>query len=182
MPGNNEEKAFLRTNLDNWKKNYYFELSLYGILYAFIPYNLEVENVQYKININGFWITDPYNKECTEDMLNTKLSSLSIPKDVIYHFEIPIIEKTENKIKKVAFQYYNPEAKEVNFVCSVDNWCQYSYPMKKNLDGFWHISKNFSKGVYYYFFFVDGRKVFDFKNENVKWDKKKGKISYFIIE
>lgn len=182
LPCGYGEKVFLRTNLDNWEKNYYFKPSLYDILYVFIPYNLRVNNIKYKINIDGFWETDMYNSECVEDMLNTKLSVLPVPKEAIYHLEMPIIEKIGDKIKSVAFKYYNPDAKEVNFVCSIDNWCQYSHSMKKNKNGYWEISKGFSRGIYVYFFFVDGKKIIDLENRNRLWDEIRGQVSYFVVD
>ena len=174
--------AFLRTNIDNWQKDYYYKLSLYNILYVFVPYTENIKTIKYKININGHWISDPNNPEHLTDDLGTDLSTISIPEQEMYYEQMPIIEKDKNSIKKAVFKYYNPNAKEVNFVCSTDNWSHYSHPMKYNNNGYWEITKYFTYGTYLYYFLVDGKKVIDVENPNKLWEPKRGQVSYFVIE
>lgn len=182
LPENYGSDIYLRTNIDNWEKNYYFKKSLFDIHYTLVPYNLDIDEIKYKINIDGLWETDPYNKEIVNDILGTSISVLKTPKEAIYFYRTPIVEKSKDKIKKVQFKYHNPSARGVNFVCSVDNWCQYSHPMKKNINGYWELTKNFTKGKYLYYFFVDGRKVVDLNNNNRLIDKRSGETSFFVIE
>lgn len=174
--------AFLRTNIDNWKKDYYFKSSLYNVLYAFVPYTANNKSIKYKININGHWTSDPNNPEYALDDLGINLSTIVTPDEKMYYEKMPIIEKTKNNIKKTTFKYYNPNAKEINFVCSIDNWSHYSHPMKSDNNGFWEITKYFTQGTYLYYFLVDGEKIIDVDNPNKLWDEKRGQVSYFIIE
>ncbi len=173
---------FLRTSLDNFSIDHYYKVSQYGIYYTFIKITDDTKSFKYRININGYWINDPYNDNYIEDMYGTYLYVIEIPDEIRYHESMPIIEDTDNKIKKVTFKYYNPSANEVNFVCSVDNWTQYSHPMIKEKFGYWTITKSFSKGMYLYFFYVDGNHFIDLDNSNKTLDEKKGEVSYFIIK
>jgi hypothetical protein len=182
LPETNDTIAFLRTNIDNWQKNYYFKSSLYDVLYAFVPYTTNIKTIKYKININGHWTSDPNNTEYSLDDLGINLSTIMTPDKEMYYEEMPIIENTKDIVKKTTFKYYNPGAKEVNFVCSIDNWNHYSHPMKKNNNGFWEITKYYTSGTYLYYFLVDGEKNIDVENPNKFWNKKNGQVSYFVIE
>lgn len=176
--------AYLRTNLDNWQKDHYFKLSLYNIYYAAVPYTFNIKAVKYKININGYWIQDPSNPEFTLDDYGSDLSTTMISDEnkKEYFENTPIIEKTKDHVKTVTFKYYNPNAKEVNFVCSIDNWSHYTHPMKYYDNGLWITTKYFTQGTYQYYFLVDGKKVVDIENPNKLLDDKKGQVSFFIIE
>ncbi len=182
IEGKPDSIAFLRTNLDNWQKNYYFKSSLYNILYALVPYTSNMKTIKYKINIEGYWVSDPSNPEYTLDDYGTNISTIIIPDEEEYFENTPIIEETKNLIKKVTFKYYDPKAKEVNFVCSIDNWSHYTYPMKYYNNGLWITTKFFTQGTYQYYFLVDGEKVVDIENVNKLWDLKRGQVSFFIIE
>lgn len=182
LPADLGEAIYLRTNLDGWRKNHYFKKSFYGIKYLILPYNYKQKRVLYNINVNGYWETDPGNSNKTEDKYGTEISYVEIPREVIYNYSLPIIEEAEGDNKLVRFQYYNPEAKEVTLVCSVDNMNLYSNIMTLNSDGYWTIDMHFSEGEYYYFFYVDGEKEVDMNNNNKHWHKRFGQLSSFTIE
>lgn len=182
LPETNGTVAFLRTNIDNWQKDYYFKSSLYNVLYAFVPYSTDIKIIKYKININGYWTSDPNNPEYYPDDLGINLSIIETPDEDMYYEEMPIIEETKNIVKKITFRYYNPYAKEVNFVCSIDNWNHYSHTMKSFNNGYWEIIKYYTPGTYLYYFLVDGEKKIDVDNPNKYMDEKRGQVSYFVIE
>ena len=172
--------SYLRTNIDGWKQNYYFKQSLYGIFYIILPYNLKMSQIQYKLNIDGYWEIDPNNPDYTEDKYGTLISIINLPKECIYNQEMPIIDKIDNKKYKISFKYNNPSAKEVNFVTSIDRWCLYSHPMTLNEDGYWEISLSFKKGKYYYYFLVNGKKIPDIENPEKTYLPDLGEVS--IVE
>lgn len=182
LKGDEGATAFLRTNIDNWQKDHYYNLSLYNILYVFVPYPENIKTIKYKINFNGNWISDPNNPDYSTDDLGINLSTVSIPEQEMYYDHMPIVENEKNFIKTIIFRYYNPDAKEVNFVCSIDDWSHYSFPMKYDNNGYWEITKYFTHGTYLYYFLVDGKKVVDIENPNKLWDEGKGQVSYFIIK
>jgi hypothetical protein len=176
------KRAFVRTNLDGWKENFNFQKSLYGIYFLMLPYDLSKKEILYKINMGGYWERDPNNPEFVLDKYGTEISLVRIPREIIYHQAMPLISETDKKIKSVDFKYYNPRAKEVNFVSSLDKWCQFSNEMTLNEDGYWEITLPFKKGEYSYYFFVDGKKVTDIANEKKMWDESVGVVSFFRIE
>lgn len=105
-----------------------------------------------------------------------------MPDESRFYHEMPFIEKNNDKVKKVYFRYYDPQAKEVDLVCSVDNWSRFSHQMHLNNYGFWEITMSFTKGIYYYYYCIDSRKIIDLENQYRVNDKIKGQLSYFIVE
>jgi hypothetical protein len=175
-------KVFLRTNIDGWKKDYYFKESLYGILYTIIPYNEKYNKILYKLNFNGYWEKDPNNNNFIEDNYGTEVSYVNMPEDYIYSQKSPKIEQSDGKLKKVIFYYFNPDASDVNFVSFLDKWNQFSHQMYKNQDGYWEFTMDCKKGYYYYYFLADDKKVIDIENPNKVYDDIAGEVSVFIIE
>jgi hypothetical protein len=182
LPSSIGNKAFIRTSLDNWANDYHYKINLYNVLYVFIKVDSSVKSFKYRININGYWEDDIYNNNTEDDMFGTKLFIINMPDENKYYDKLPYIENTDSRIKTVTFKYYNPNAYEVNFVCSIDNWSEYSYPMTKDQYGWWTYKKSFTRGKYFYYFLVDGKKNTDINNPNKVWDKKNKFLSFFVIE
>jgi hypothetical protein len=176
------KQIFLRTNIDGWKNDYFFNESLFGIKYCVIPYDKKNKKILYKLNIDGFWDKDPNNADYVEDKYGTDISVVNTPREFLYDEKSPMIENTESKIKQVVFFYKNPNAKEVNFVCSIDNWNQFTHQMKLNSDGVWEFSMTFKKGFYSYYFLSDEKKVIDHDNDIKVMDDSVGEVSGFVIE
>jgi hypothetical protein len=179
---NRGNTVFLRTNIDGWKDDHYFKKSLYGIRYFIIPYDKKTDRVLYKLNIDGFWDKDPNNNNVMEDKYGTEISYVNVPNEYRYVQKSPEIEQTDSRIKKVTFYYFNPKAAEVNFVCSLDNWNQFTHQMKLNSEGYWEFSMSFKKGLYSYYFLVDEKKVVDKDNDFKIVDESIGDVSGFVIE
>jgi len=176
----NENSAiYVRTNLDNWKSDHYFKKNLYNVFYLILPYREKTKEIQYKVNINGYWQTDPNNKKYTNDFLGEKISIIDIPEEDFCYNTMPVIKDIDKNLAKMYFRYYNPEAEEVNFICSIDNWCLFSHPMKKNNNGYWEITKDFSRGIFLYAFLVDGKVISDIENPNKMKNNRGEKISFF---
>lgn len=160
---------YIRTNLDGWQKNWYFKKNFFGVWCLFLPYDRSMDQFLYKLNVNGFWEVDPANPLCIEDKYGVPISVMKLPKEVYYTQNNPVIEDIDNKVKKIKFKYFNPDAKEVNIVLSIDNWNHYTNSMVLNDDGYWEFEMYFKTGRCFYFFLVDGKKVVDKENPNKKW-------------
>lgn len=182
LPPSIGKNVFLRTNLDNWGKNYFFSKSLFDIYFAIIPYNLDKKNIEYKLNVDGLWQDDPTNSSWVKNNYGEQISQLILPKNIKKDLPRPSIESTENKIKNVTFYYENDSAQSVSFVCSFDNWSLYSHQMVKSKNGYWQLTLPFTRGFYSYFFFVDGEKVIDIDNPHQNYDALNGDVSSFSVE
>lgn len=179
LPPDTGRSAYLRTNIDNWEHDYRYVESLYGVLYCFVPYNYAIEKIVYKINIDGFWITDIYTNDIIRDDFGTELSVISMPEDAVYYKEFPVVEEVRNDLYRVQFMLKDDSYNEVNLVSSIDNWSPYSHVMRLNEDGYWIFETYVSSGEYSYYFLIDGDKKVDFQNDKYKTHKTIGTVSYF---
>ncbi|MEW6375498.1 MAG: isoamylase early set domain-containing protein [Thermodesulfobacteriota bacterium] len=62
----------------------------------------------------------------------------------------------KEKDKKVNFELFATQAKNVSISGDFNNWNTISHPMKKDKKGVWKISLHLPPGTYQYRFFVDG--------------------------
>ncbi len=182
IPGGKDKAAFIRTSMDNWTNDYYFKTNLYGVMYVYIKFNENTKEFKYRLNVNNYWVDDANNPDYTEDQFGTKLYTIAVPLENRYYNKLPDIEKSDSNIKTVLFRYYNPDASEVNFVFSTDDWSEFTYSMTKDQYGWWSIKKNFTRGKYLYYFLADGKKEVDINNPDKDWDRKKGDVSFLVIE
>jgi len=67
-------------------------------------------------------------------------------------------------LKKVHFELFAPEAKNVTLAGDFNDWDPYSHPMKKNSEGIWEINIHLTQGIYEYQFLVDRKWKNDSKN------------------
>lgn len=58
-------------------------------------------------------------------------------------------------LRKIHFELFAPEAKNVFLAGDFNDWDIHSHPMKKNSEGIWEINIDLIPGVYEYRFLVD---------------------------
>lgn len=58
--------------------------------------------------------------------------------------------------KKIKFEFYAPEAKEVSLAGDFNQWNPKANPMKKDKKGIWKTTISLEPGIYEYRFFADG--------------------------
>ena len=58
--------------------------------------------------------------------------------------------------KKIEFEFFAPEAKQVQLAGDFNSWDPQKTPLKKDRDGKWRASLSLPSGRYEYRFFVDG--------------------------
>ena len=58
--------------------------------------------------------------------------------------------------RKVAFEYFAPDAQKVQVAGTFNNWNPEKFPLKKGKDGKWKGSVSLNQGRYEYRYFVDG--------------------------
>ncbi|MCG8569431.1 MAG: hypothetical protein MJB14_04770 [Spirochaetes bacterium] len=171
----------LRSNLDGWMNDYFFKKSFYDIYYLVLPYSQDKKRVAYLINVDGYWEADPSNPNYYLDKFGKKISYVDIKENIENIQIFPIIREQTPEIKKVTFKYYAPTADNVTLVCSVDNMSVFSHQLIKKRDNYWTIDLFFSPGEYYYYFYVDGEKMLDFRNDCKNYHPQYGQVSCFTL-
>lgn len=84
-------------------------------------------------------------------------------------------------LKPINFICIAPEAKEVLLVGDFNDWHPTSQPMKRNVDGSWHLSVQLSHGCHHYQFVVDGHRKNDPRAQGLARNEAGEKVSMLMI-
>ncbi|HBD96515.1 MAG: hypothetical protein A2015_01075 [Spirochaetes bacterium GWF1_31_7] len=175
-------QIFIRSDLDGWKKNYYFKRSFFGIFYCMLDYDSEKKVIAYKVNINGFWDINPMGGPVSIDAHGNPFSLLYYPDEIKYNLDSPIIKEVDGPGKLVIFRFNAPNAKQVSLVFSGSKYSRFTNQMIKKEKGYWEIELLVEKGAYFYYFQVDDIKYIDKENSNLIDDSILGPLSTVVVK
>ena len=148
VPGRPDaEQVFVAGNFNEWKEG---ELLMTRTDSGWtLPYVLAPGNYEYKINVDGRWMTDPGNpiKNGREDFLNSVLV-----RDANETFELSGYKDAETVLVSGDF----------------NNWSETGYTMRRTREG-WRIDLHLPKGKTRYKFKVDGQWLLD--PDNPLWEQ-----------
>ncbi len=84
-------------------------------------------------------------------------------------------------LKPVNFICIAPEAKEVQLVGDFNDWHPTSHPMKRNVDGSWHLAVPLNHGGHHYQFLVDGHRKNDPRAAGLARNEVGEKVSMLMV-
>ena len=154
-----------------------FSRNRFGIFVLAIPAPQELNEIKYRLIIDGLWISDPLNEITAKDRSGIKLSVLSIPEIKTVQMKNPQIEKNN-----VDFTYKGNSGKSVYLAGNFNNWNPYIYQMKENGPGNYALSLELPPGDYYYCFFENGERKLDSLNSDIVISKDMLEANYFILK
>ncbi len=131
-----------------------------SVLFYIVRYPKQLEQISYRLVIDGLWTTDPLNANTVYDSkTNTVLSTVSIEK-----LPDPITERLENGY--VRFVYYGKTGQNIRLGGTFNNWDSYMYMLKEVKPGLYQIDLPLPPGTYYYNFYNGINAIVDKKNSN----------------
>ena len=74
-----------------------------------------------------------------------------------------------------------PEAQQVNLIGDFNDWDTRAYPMKRQVDGAWHIQIPLNHGHHHYQFLVDGKPTLDPRAMGIARNEKNEKVSLMSV-
>jgi len=167
------KKVEFASNTTKWRK-IKMTKNPYGIWFLIIPltYNI-TKKIEYKFVVDDIWVNDPKNPNYEDDLVGGQISIVNI------HQKPPL--KISVMIEKniVTFYFKDRNAKSVSVIGNFNNWDPTIDRMKKVGD-IWVLKKKLLPGKYYYAFFVDGKWIYDSKNEN--WVYNPAMVKYSVLE
>ena len=175
LPPETGYQIFIRSDIDNWKNNYYFKKSFSGIYYCEIPYNYECKSIKYRLNINGFWETNQWAVKYIR-MILAMIFSVAIPRGDLFarYYQFLLQLQIWGYLK---FRVFNPDAQQINLVISADKFNRFKNVLHKLDNGYWEINLLLKEGLYTYYYMVDGKKVIDEFNPRLITDAALGSLS-----
>lgn len=128
-----------------------------SVLFYITTYPKDMDEVSYKLIIDGLWTTDPLNSKRTFDkQTNSMLSIVNVERPE------PITEKAADG--NVRFVYYGESGQSIRLGGTFNNWDSYMYEMTEVSPGIYQIELPLPPGVYYYNFYNGINAMIDLKN------------------
>jgi hypothetical protein len=137
-----------------------FYVNTNGVYILTYPLEEGTSNLEYRLVVDGLWMTDPQNNNINTDSSGIRLSSFKIPQK-----EGPP-ESPRMTESLITFQYFGALGQKVYLYGDFNNWDPYMYRMTEE-PGTGSYSRNLrlSPGTYRYRFIVDGTSLPDPLND-----------------
>lgn len=150
------------------------EFNTFILIYP-IETNSTIEELRYRIVVDGLWMADPLNPHTINDKNDIKISTIDVPDRLSRITSTPIVGPDG----RVKFIYKGPAKRNVYLVGDFNNWDPFMYKMKESRTGFYELSLHLLPGEHFYYFLSNGLKILDPLNSDQGLDYEGDQASYF---
>lgn len=168
--------AFLH---EQFRKVHLFQRNDKGVFFFAYPIPEGMTHLDYRLIIDGLWITDPLNPFTYQDSQGISISRFEFPKEqVSLRLRSPIIREEEQRI---IFYFQAEPGKDIYLAGSFARWDPYLYRMEEIRPGLYTLSLRLLPGTYYYAFYKDGKRMLDPLNKEWRRSKDGQEASVLIV-
>lgn len=145
-----------------------------SVLFYVASYPKELEQISYRLVIDGLWTTDPMNPHTVYDQ-KTKavLSTIKIES-----VPDPVTEKLPSGV--IRFVYYGQTGQQIRLGGSFNNWDSFMYTLREVSYGMYQIDLALPAGTHYYNFYNGMNAIVDTKNPDRVFTVD-GKVASMIV-
>ena len=161
---------------EDFKTIHPFYVNTNGVYILTYPLEEGMSDIEYRMVVDGLWMTDPENSRITTDQSGITLSSFTIPEKE----GPPESPRTDNLM--ITFQYFGARGQKVYVYGDFNNWDPYMYRMAEEPgSGSYSCRLRLSPGTYRYKYIVDGTALPDPLNEEKTLDSFGETASVFTV-
>jgi len=182
------KKVYLVSSIDRYRRHKMVRNSK-GVWYLLLEipsYNFigqSPSQIKYKFLVDGLFRHDKTHKMFVDDNSNGLISIYFLDKKYIQPKKGVIKLGSNLKYgKKVLFRIYAPSASHISLIGNFNNWNPNIDVLKKNEDGYFELEKKVAPGKHIYQYRVDGENRYDKNNNQLKFHKIFGSVSYFLVK
>jgi hypothetical protein len=148
-----------------------------GLLFYVYQAPEDLEEIEYRLVIDGLWTTDPANPLNRRDRASGILKSLVLmPRDR----REPVFR--ENPKGVLNFSFKGPPGETVTVAGSFNHWDPFMYELREYPEGLYTLSLPLPPGTYQYLFFHRGERYLDPYNFRRAYTKEGSAASEVVIE
>jgi hypothetical protein len=126
-----------------------------GIQFYVYQFPDNLKELEYRLVINGLWITDPSNPQTRRDAVSgLTMSVLTLPVR-------PVNYSPVNTPAGLKFSFKGPPGETVTVAGNFNSWDPFMYELKESPAGIYSIAIPLPPGVYQYIFFHRGQRYTD---------------------
>jgi len=164
---------------ENFSKIHSFIRNIHGIFVFVYPLPEDVEQVLYRIVVDGLWMADPSNPRIEKDPSGIFLSSVKLPPKEINRWKLtaPVISED-----RAEFYYFGSPGQDIYISGTFNNWDPFMHKLKELTPGSYSISLKVLPGTHFYYFVANGIFMLDTLNPNKGSDSEGFEVSMFEIE
>jgi hypothetical protein len=161
---------------EDFKKIHPFYINQNGIYVLTYPLTEGISELEYRIVVDGLWMTDPENPKKRKGPDGITFSTFSIPERA----GPPVSPNIDDYV--VTFIYRGSPGQRVYVYGDFNNWEPYMYRLKENPENSTYTTTiRLSPGRYRYKYIVDGTALADPLNDLKTIDTSGQSTSYFTI-
>jgi hypothetical protein len=162
---------------ENYSILHKYEKNSKGLFILVLPIPDNVVRLKYRIVVDGLWMEDPFNPEIEEDELGVRHSLFLLPPKLHKYIISPEILGRG----LVKFNLKAQTNTHVFIAGDFNNWDPFIDKLKEESPGIYTVTLKLYPGRHYYYFLVNGRRVIDPHNVDVKTDMDSLQVSSFIV-
>jgi hypothetical protein len=163
---------------ENFAKIHTFQVNENGVYFLVYPLPKDISRIEYRMVVDGLWISDPQNPQTVEiPDLNVKLSVADIPAQPGPPPASPQILPGN----RVQFYLDTSPGQIVYVAGTFNNWDPYMHRMEETSPGHYTLTIRVMPGTYYYDFVADGRRIPDPENSNNAFNRDGSAVSVFRV-
>lgn len=150
---------------EDFSRLYAFERNENDVYVFLYDVPRELDEVRYRLVVDGIWTTDPRNPDRVVDRWGVDLSRTAVPRVERTATRAPITHPDGT----VEFVVTAPEGASVAVVGSFNGWDPFMTPLREVEPGRFSRRLRLGSGEHLYYYVVDGLRIPDPRNERRRW-------------
>ena len=137
----------------------------------------EVQELHYRIVVDGLWINDPFNPQMREDSFGRRFSVFSLDDRPAP----PVVSPEIDSGGSVTFLFRTLPGRAVSVAGDFNNWNPFWDRMEETEPGEYTLTVRLPPGPHYYYYVVNGQRVLDPINPDTARDYENYRVSTFHL-
>ena len=137
----------------------------------------EVEELRYRMVVDGLWINDPFNPRFDEDAFGRVFSVFSLQDRPARAAVSPEIHRQGS----VTFYFQTLANRAVSVAGDFNNWDPFWNRMQETKPGEYRLTVRMPPGQHFYYYIVNGQRVLDPINQDTARDYEGFRVSTFFL-
>jgi hypothetical protein len=137
----------------------------------------EVEELRYRLVVDGLWINDPFNPSSDEDAFGRVFSLFSLQDRPARAAVSPEIHHEGS----VTFFFQTLPDRAVSVAGDFNNWDPFWHRMQETKPGQYRLTVRMPPGQHFYYYIVNGQRVLDPINQDTARDFEGFRVSTFFL-
>jgi hypothetical protein len=166
-----------RFSNENYTIVHQYTLNRNGVFVLDYPLPEGLQEIRYRIVVDGLWMSDPTNPVMQTDALGIGFSLFTIDKEPQRSIGNPRIGADG----KLTFMFRGPVGGRVSIVGDFNDFDPFLDFLSEVRPGMYQITIRALPGTHFYYFFSEGRRILDQFNPQTGTDPGGNRVSYFFL-